>query len=225
MTVDDKTSTDADYAATIVAPAGDFATANEPFGLFETWFEEARLHEINDPHAMALATTDADGLPNCRMVLLSGLDHSDAGLHRGFVFYTNSESAKGQELLTSRKAALLFHWKSLRRQIRIRGETLPVSNAEADEYFAALSRRKRIGAWASQQSHPLKSRLALKKAVAIQAAKFSIGSIPRPPHWSGFRVVPVEIEFWHDRPFHLHERIVFRRAEPQDPWHKDRLFP
>jgi pyridoxamine 5'-phosphate oxidase len=225
MTVDDSTSTDADYAATIVAPAGDFATANEPFGLFETWFEEARLHEINDSHAMALATTDADGMPNCRMVLLNGLDHSDAGLERGFVFYTNSGSAKGQELLTSRKAALLFHWKSLRRQIRIRGETQPVSNAEADEYFAGLSRRKRIGAWASQQSRPLQSRLALEKAVAALAARFNIGSIPRPPHWYGFRVVPVEIEFWHDRPFHLHERIVFRRAQPQDPWHKDRLFP
>jgi len=225
MTVDDKTPADADYAATIVAPAGDFAAANEPFRLFETWFEEARLHEINDPHAMALATIDAGGLPNCRMVLLNGLDDSGVGLQRGFVFYTNSESAKGQELLTSRKAALLFHWKSLRRQIRIRGEAQAVSNAEADEYFGALSRRKRIGAWASQQSRPLKSRLALEKAVAAHAAKFNIGSIPRPQHWSGFRVVPVEIEFWHDRPFHLHERIVFRRAQPQDPWLKDRLFP
>jgi len=225
MATDDNKTSDADYAATIVAPAGDFATANEPFGLFETWFEEARLHEINDPHAMALASTDADGLPNCRMVLLNGLDRSSADPQRGFVFYTNSESAKGQELLASRKAALLFHWKSLRRQIRIRGEAQVVSNAEADTYFAALSRRKRIGAWVSQQSRPLNSRLALEKAVAAQAARFNIGSIPRPPHWSGFRVVPVEIEFWHDRPFHLHERIVFRRAHPQDPWLKDRLFP
>jgi pyridoxamine 5'-phosphate oxidase len=216
---------DTDYAATIVAPAGDFAAANEPFGLFETWFEQARLHEINDPHAMALASTDADGLPNCRMVLLNGLDQPGAGLHRGFVFYSNTESAKGQELLASRKAALLFHWKSLRRQIRIRGETQPVSNAEADEYFAALSRRKRIGAWASQQSRPLKSRRALEKAVAAQTARFNIGLIPRPPQWSGFRVIPVEIEFWHDRPFSLHERIVFRRTKPQDPWCKERLFP
>ena len=159
------------------------------------------------------------------MVLLNGLDQPGAGPHRGFVFYTNSESAKGQELHASRKAALLFHWKSLRRQIRIRGEARPVSNTEADEYFAALSRSKRIGAWASQQTRPLKSRLALEMPVAAQAARFNIGMIPRPPQWSGFRVIPVEIEFWHDRPLGLHERILFRRAKPQDPWCKERLFP
>ena len=225
MAVDDKTSADADYAATIVAPAGDFAAAEEPFALFQTWLEEAKLHEPNDPNAMTVATVDANGLPNCRMILLKGVDEATAGIERGFVFYSNYESAKGQELAASAKAALLFHWKSLRRQIRIRGLVQPTSDEEADRYFASRDRGSRIGAWASKQSRPLESRFALEKAVAAYAAKFNIGTVPRPPHWSGYRVVPVEMEFWHDRPFRLHERIVFRRAAPQDPWRRERLFP
>ena len=206
-------------------PAGDFAESDEPFRLFEDWFRDAKEHEQNDPNAMALSTVDEDGLPNCRMVLLKGLDPADMGNHRGFVFYTNFESAKGREILSAGKAALLFHWKSLRRQIRIRGHVHQVSDAEADAYFASRARGSRIGAWASQQSRPLESRFALEKAVAGYTAKYAIGSIPRPPHWSGFRVVPLEIEFWHDRPFRLHERVVFVRDDAARPWGKDRLFP
>ena len=206
-------------------PAGDFAESDEPFRLFEDWFRDAKEHEPNDPNAMALSTVDEDGLPNCRMVLLKGLDPAGFGDHRGFVFYTNFESAKGREILSAGKAALLFHWKSLRRQIRIRGHVQQVSDAEADAYFASRARGSRIGAWASQQSRPLESRLALEKAVAGYTAKYAIGSIPRPPHWSGLRVVPLEIEFWHDRPFRLHERVVFVRNDVAHQWDKDRLFP
>jgi pyridoxamine 5'-phosphate oxidase len=204
--------------------AGDFAAAPEPFALFETWFAEAKAHEPNDPNAMALATVDADGLPNVRMTLLKGVDApgSDA---RGFVFYTNFESAKGRELLTSQKAALCFHWKSLRRQVRLRGAISVVSDAEADAYFATRPRGSRLGAWASQQSRRLESRFALEKAVAAVTARYPIGDIPRPPYWSGFRVTPVEMEFWHDRPFRLHERVVFRRGEPTEAWRKERLYP
>lgn len=206
-------------------PAGDFAASSEPFRLFEDWFRDAKEHEPNDPNAMAVSTVDEDGLPNCRMVLLKGLDAADMGDDRGFVFYTNYESAKGREILSAGKAALLFHWKSLRRQVRIRGQVQQVSDAEADAYFESRARGSRIGAWASQQSRPLESRFALEKAVAGYAAKYAIGSIPRPPHWSGFRVVPLEIEFWHDRPFRLHERVVFLRKDASSSWGKDRLFP
>jgi pyridoxamine 5'-phosphate oxidase len=203
--------------------AGDFAAAAEPFGLFEAWFAEACQHEPNDPNAFALATVDAAGMPNLRILLLKGLDPAGHAV-RGFVFYTNFESAKGEELLASNKAALNFHWKSLRRQVRIRGTVSTVSDAEADAYFATRPRGSRIGAWASQQSRPLESRKALEKAVAAMTTKYP-GDIPRPPYWSGFRVTPLEMEFWHDRPFRLHERVAFRRDAPGEPWTKLQLYP
>jgi pyridoxamine 5'-phosphate oxidase len=195
----------------------DFNDVAEPFRLFAEWLGEAEAAELNDPNAMALATVDGDGMPNVRMILLKGLDGG------GFVFFTNFESAKARELLANRKAALCFHWKSLRRQIRVRGPVEEVSKPEADVYFATRPRGSRIGAWASQQSRPLESRFALEKAVASYAAKFAIGEIPRPDYWSGFRLVPVEIEFWRDREFRLHDRIQFRRAG--DAWQKTRLYP
>lgn len=197
----------------------DFTAATEPFVLFERWFADASKSEPNDPNAMALATVDIDGLPDVRMVLMKGFDHE------GFVFYTNLESAKGRELAANPKAALVFHWKSLKRQVRVRGPVEAVTNAEADEYFNSRPRDSRIGAWASQQSRPLESRFALEKAVALNAAKYAIGDVPRPPHWSGFRIKPVQIEFWHDRPFRLHDRVVFRRTIPASEWTKERLYP
>jgi pyridoxamine 5'-phosphate oxidase len=204
--------------------AGEFGEAPDPFTLFEAWFADAKGREPNDPEAMALATVDGHGMPNLRMVLLKGLDGPERA-DRGFVFYTNCGSAKGTELIVSSKAALLFHWKSLRRQVRVRGTVGRVSAEEADAYFASRPRGSRIGAWASQQSRPLESRFALEKAVATYTAKFGLGEIPRPPYWSGFRVTPVEIEFWHDRPFRLHERVVFRRASPSEAWSRTRLYP
>ncbi|HET7153776.1 MAG TPA: pyridoxamine 5'-phosphate oxidase [Hyphomicrobiaceae bacterium] len=203
--------------------AGDFAAAIEPFALFSAWFDEAKAHEPNDPNAFALATVDAAGLPNVRIVLLKGLDPADFAA-RGFVFYTNFESAKGEELLASQKAALNFHWKSLRRQVRVRGAVSTVSDAEADAYFATRPRGSRLGAWASQQSRPLESREALEQAVESATAKYP-DDIPRPPYWSGFRVTPLEVEFWHDRPFRLHERVAFRRDAVGENWNKQRLYP
>jgi pyridoxamine 5'-phosphate oxidase len=204
--------------------AGDFAQAGEPFALFDAWFADAQAHEPNDANAMALASVDASGMPNVRMVLLKGVDAQDHAA-RGFVFYTNLESAKGVELQAVPKAALCFHWKSLRRQVRVRGNVTRASDAEADAYYAMRARGSRLGAWASQQSRPLESRFALEKAVASVTARYPIGDIPRPPHWSGFRITPVEMEFWHDRPFRLHERIVFCRAGSSDAWCKERLYP
>lgn len=203
---------------------GDFADAAEPFALFDQWLQEAAKHEIDDPNAMALATVDADGRPNIRMVLLKELDPAGRA-DRGFVFYTNYESAKGRELLSTKMAALDFYWKSMHRQVRVRGDVAPTTPEEADAYFATRPRGAQIGAWASLQSRPLESRFALEKAVAVQAAKFHIGTIPRPPHWSGFRVVPLEIEFWHGRLSRLHERVVFRRAKAGDDWVRTRLYP
>jgi pyridoxamine 5'-phosphate oxidase len=203
---------------------GDFADAVEPFLLFEGWFGEAREKEINDPNAMAIATSDASGLPNVRMVLLKGLDAVNVP-GRGFVFYTNLESAKGRELAANPQAAIVFHWKSLQRQVRARGPITPVSAEEADEYYASRHRTSRIGAWASKQSRPLESRMALEKAVAIETVRFGISTIPRPPHWSGYRLTPAEIEFWSDRPFRLHDRVVFRRETPDAHWTKTRLYP
>jgi len=200
-------------------PAGDFAASQAPFALFESWFADAGTHEPNDPNAMALASVDENGLPNVRMVLLKGVSE------RGFVFYTNFESAKGRELTANPKAALCFHWKSLRRQVRVRGPLEIVDDTEADAYFESRPRASRIGAWASQQSRPLEGRFALEKAVATWTAKFHVGEVPRPPYWSGFRLIPLEIEFWHDRPFRLHDRIVFRREGTDRPWTKTRLYP
>ena len=198
---------------------GDFTEAEEPLRLFAGWFEEARRTEINDPEAMALATVDADGLPDVRMVLLKGFDE------RGFVFYSNGTSQKGRELAANPKAAIVFHWKSLRRQVRLRGIVANVSAEEADAYFASRARSSQIGAWASRQSSPLESRYAFEKAIAVQAARFAIGAVPRPPYWIGYRVTPVVMEFWHDRPFRLHDRIEFRRPEPGAAWTKTRLYP
>jgi pyridoxamine 5'-phosphate oxidase len=197
--------------------SGDFAESADPIGLFGEWLQEAAAAEPSDPNAMALATVDGDGLPDVRMVLLKGFDA------RGFAFFTNYGSAKGRELLAHPKAAAVFHWKSLRRQVRLRGPVSQVSAAEADEYFATRSRGSRIGAWASQQSRPLESRFALEKAVAKYTAKFAIGEIPRPDYWSGFRIEPVEIEFWKDGAFRLHDRVRFTREG--EGWTKLRLYP
>jgi pyridoxamine 5'-phosphate oxidase len=198
---------------------GDFTQADEPLRLFKAWFEEAVRSEPADPNAMALATVGADGMPNVRMVLLKDFDE------RGFVFYTNVDSQKGQELVGNAKAGLVFHWKSLKRQVRIRGAVTTVTAAEADAYFASRPRLAQIGAWASKQSSPLESRLAFEKAVALYTAKYAIGTVPRPPNWSGYRIVPVSMEFWHDRPYRLHDRVEFRRDAPSAPWNKTRLYP
>lgn len=206
-------------------PAGvDFTETDEPFGLFDTWFQDACRNEPADPNAVALATVDTAGLPNVRMVLLKGVDEAEADA-RGFVFYTNFEGTKGRELLAQPKAAMVFHWKSLERQVRIRGDISVVSDDEAEAYFQSRPRLSRIGAWASQQSRPLKSRFELETAVAKYTAKYALGTIPRPAYWSGFRLVPVEIEFWMSRPFRLHDRIVFRREKLGDAWQKQRLYP
>jgi pyridoxamine 5'-phosphate oxidase len=198
---------------------GDFTEAGEPFALFEEWFAEAGRSEPNDPNAMSLATVDADGLPDVRMVLLKGVDE------RGFVFYSNEESAKGRQLAAVPKAAALFHWKSLRRQIRLRGAVSFVSDGEADAYFDSRPRDSRIGAWASEQSRPLESRFALEKAIARYGAKFGVGAVPRPPYWRGFRLDPIAVEFWRDRPFRLHDRLSFTRESAGAPWSRQRLYP
>ncbi len=197
--------------------SGDFTEAAEPFQLFAEWLGDAVKSEPNDPNGVALATVDEDGMPDVRMVLLKGFDE------QGFVFYTNFESAKGREILSLMKAAMCFHWKSLRRQVRVRGPVEIVSDAGADAYYATRPRGSRIGAWASKQSRPLESRFALEKAVAEYTARYAIGEIPRPGHWSGFRIVPQTIEFWHDRPFRLHDRVVFSRTE--GGWEKTRRYP
>jgi pyridoxamine 5'-phosphate oxidase len=202
-----------------IAAATDFTDRDAPLELFYEWFDEAKLAEPSDPNAMSLATVDEDGMPNVRMVLLKDYDG------RGFVFYTNLESQKGIEILRNPKAAGCFHWKSLGRQIRLRGQVEQVDAAEADRYFATRPRDSRIGAWASKQSRPLESRFALEKSVAKYAARYAIGEVPRPPCWSGFRIVPLMIEFWHDRPFRLHNRLVFTRADRNEPWSSTRLYP
>jgi pyridoxamine 5'-phosphate oxidase len=207
-----------DYAAALAANGDEtiFARA-EPIGLFVDWLGDARAHEVNDPNAMALSTVDADGAPDARMVLLKDVDA------RGFTFYSNAESTKGGQLEGRPVAALLFHWKSLRRQVRVRGTVQPVTAAEADAYFASRARESRIGAWASDQSRPLADRAALEAAVARETARFGEGEVPRPAHWTGWRVVPTAVEFWRDRPFRLHDRLRFDRAG--DGWTRTRLQP
>ncbi|HWW47975.1 MAG TPA: pyridoxamine 5'-phosphate oxidase [Xanthobacteraceae bacterium] len=199
--------------------SGDFTSADDPIALFEAWFAEAVASEPNDPNAMALATVDAHGMPDVRMVLLKGRDAE------GFVFYSHAASQKGREIAATPKAALLFHWKSLRRQIRIRGEVVQVSDAEADAYFASRPKQAQIGAWASKQSQPLESRFAFEQAIAKVAATYAFGKVPRPPGWVGFRIIPESIEFWHDRPFRLHDRVVFNRDAPDGAWLRTRLYP
>jgi pyridoxamine 5'-phosphate oxidase len=189
----------------------------DPIALFAEWLALAAKREPGDANAMTLATVDAEGLPDARMVLLKGVD---AG---GFVFYTNTESAKGAELAAHPAAALVFHWKSIRRQVRVRGAVTAVSAEEADAYFATRARGAKIGAWASDQSRPLASPLGLEKRVAEVTARFGLGEVPRPPHWSGYRLAPGTIEFWRNRPFRLHERLLFTRAG--DAWTSQRLFP
>ncbi len=197
----------------------DFTEAAEPFALFDNWFAEAKKSEPADPDAMALATVDAEGLPDVRMVLLK------SATPEGFVFYSNAESAKGRELEANMKAAGVLHWKSLRRQIRFRGPVERVSDAEADAYFDSRARESRIGAWASQQSRPLESRFALETAVAKFALTYAVGKIPRPPYWVGYRVKPLAIEFWAESAFRLHNRIRFSRDGFDAPWTKVRLYP
>jgi pyridoxamine 5'-phosphate oxidase len=202
-----------------VPDESDIAPTDEPIALFQQWFAEAVAREPNDPDAMALATVDARGLPDVRMVLLKGVDRN------GFVFYTNLESAKAEELAANPQAALCFHWKSLGRQVRVRGTVMPVSDAEADAYFATRPKDSKIGAWASRQSRPLEGRFALEKEVVRYTAIYALTSVPRPPHWSGFRVQALAIEFWQARAFRLHERLRYRRESLDSPWVTERLFP
>jgi pyridoxamine 5'-phosphate oxidase len=198
---------------------GGIAPAADPFALFRAWMAEAEKSEPNDPNAMALATADAEGAPNVRMVLLKGVDD------RGFVFYSHAGSIKGRELAANPRAALNFHWKSLRKAVRVKGAIAQVSDAEADAYFATRPKDSQIGAWASPQSQPMEGRWVFEKRIAEYALKYAIGKVPRPPGWTGWRVTPSRIEFWRDRPFRLHDRLVYSRADAVAPWTTERLFP
>lgn len=195
---------------------------SDPFALFQAWLTEAERTEPNDPTAMALATATADGRPSVRMVLLKGVVPKP-GPDGGFVFYTNMESQKGGELIANPHAALCFHWKSLRRQVRIEGPVHPIPDDEADAYFESRPRDSRIGAWASQQSRPLGARLELERRIAQYGASFGVGPVPRPPFWTGRRVEAGRIEFWRDRPFRLHDRVVY--THDGTAWRTQRLYP
>lgn len=192
---------------------------SDPLALFGDWYDEAAKSEPNDPNAVALATVAPDGMPALRMVLLKDYDPA------GFVFYTNYESRKGQHLQAHAKGALLFHWKSLRRQVRLEGPVSQTTPQEADAYFASRARGSQIGAWASEQSRPLESRFALEKRVAEYTARHVVGTVPRPVHWSGFRLQPLLIEFWQDGAFRLHDRLEYRRGVPGEPWTTRTLYP
>ncbi len=196
-----------------------FVPFSEPFEWFDSWFAEAEKDEPENHNAVAVATSTADGRPSVRMVLLK--DHSE----QGFVFYTNFESRKGEELLSNMNAAMLFHWKSSNRQIRIEGRVKKVSDEEADAYFEGRPRLSQIGSWASAQSRPLEGRLEFEALIAKYTAKFGVGSVPRPPQWSGFRVIPDSFEFWEDRQFRLHDRQQFIVDEGRSGWKKQTLFP
>jgi pyridoxamine 5'-phosphate oxidase len=208
---------DAEYAAMVGEPP--LPDTADPLALFTEWFDDAKAKEPNDPHAMTVATVDAEGMPDARMVLLKDVDA------RGFTFFTNYESAKGAELAAHPAAAILFHWKSLRRQVRVRGPVTKVSAEESDAYFATRARSAQIGAWASDQSRVAPDRFALEKRVAEFGLKFGLGKVPRPPHWGGYRLTPLVIEFWRDRPFRLHERLQFTRPAADDAWRVSRLYP
>ena len=199
--------------------SGDFAETRDPFALLKLWLAEAGAREPNDPEAMTLASVDASGLPDARIVLCKQADE------RGLVFFTNAESAKGRQLAATPKAAALFHWKSLGRQARLRGAVARIADGEADGYFASRPRVSRLGAWASQQSRPLESRARLEEAVAAYAEKFGEGEIPRPAYWGGYRLTPTEIEFWRSGEFRLHDRVLFARASEGEPWRRERLYP
>ncbi|UYN97073.1 MAG: pyridoxamine 5'-phosphate oxidase [Enhydrobacter sp.] len=192
---------------------------DDPLALFGEWYDEARKSEPDVPDAMTLASVGSDGTPSARMVLLKGYDAD------GFVFYTNIESRKGRQLMDHPKAALLFHWKSLKRQVRLEGPVAPTTAQEADDYFATRQRGSQIGAWASDQSRPLESRFALERRVAEFTARYAIGRVPRPSHWLGFRVQPTLIEFWQDGLFRLHDRLEYRRVGPGEPWSTRTLYP
>jgi pyridoxamine 5'-phosphate oxidase len=198
---------------------GGITPRDDPFILFKSWMTQAEASEPNDANAMALATADADGIPNVRMVLLKGVDAS------GFVFYSNADSIKGGELAQNSHAAINFHWKSLRKAVRVQGTVAQVSDAEADAYFATRPKDSQIGAWASPQSRPMEGRFVFEKALAEYGVKYALSKVPRPPYWTGWRITPLRIEFWRDRPFRLHDRLVYVRNSAEGAWRTERLFP
>jgi len=215
-------SPDAEAYAKAAANAPDdgaWFARTDPFALFGEWLSDAKAKEPNDPNAMALATADAHGAPDVRMVLLKDVSGD------GFVFYSNAESRKGTQLSANGQAALCFHWKSLRRQVRVSGKVEPATDDEADAYFATRAKDSQIGAWASEQSRPMDGRFELEKRIALYAARYGLVKTPRPPHWRGWRVRPTRIEFWRDRPFRLHDRLEFTRGEPGQSWVTRRLYP